>query len=195
MNITDVEIPEEIPGDIIRAIFDRQKELIEKYDVIEKNNGFLVLPYPVDLQDKHAQSKLKDFAWRITEEFAESTGAHSDEHRLEELIDALHFFVELNILSGYYPSISYDDVYLLDTDEPHPYLVIESIGMAMNCLKNKPWKQTHMLTDVKKYYLHLYNAWCEFFRLLKSEGLTEEDLYILYYKKATVNKFRQRSKY
>ncbi len=197
MNVTDVETPKEIPVDIIGAIFARQKELIEKYHVIEEKNGFNILNgYPLDINDKHAQARLKDFAWRITEEFTESTDAHEFEHRLEEIIDALHFFVELNILAGHYPDIKMSEVnYNIMGKDYQTYRVIERIGCAMNCLKNKPWKQSQMLTDNKKFYYHLEQAWIEFYRLFFSYNLSLEDVYVIYFKKSEVNKFRQRSKY
>lgn len=195
MNITDVKAPSEIPDDIIRAIFQKQLELIEKYHVIEKKNGFPVFEFPVNLHDKHAQAKLKDFAWRMTEEFTESTDAHSFEHKLEEVIDALHFFVELNILCGHYPEVKWERSEYLMGHDYHTYRVIERVGCAMNCLKNKPWKQSNMLTDTEKFHRHLEEAWHDFFLLFDSYNISIEDVYVLYFKKATVNTFRQRSNY
>jgi len=197
MNITDVETPEEIPVDIIQEIFARQRELIEKYHVIEENNGFNTFSgYPLNLNHKLHQARLKDFAWRMTEEFTEATDTNDPEHKLEEVIDALHFFVELNILAGHYPTTRWTDVYVDNLSQYYKiYPVIERVGCAMNCLKNKPWKQSHMLTDEKKFHMHLEESWVFFFLLLKSFHLTLEDVYIVYFKKSEVNKFRQRSKY
>lgn len=199
MNINDVEAPEEIPSDIRAAIFARQMELMEKYHEIERRNGLLLYEgFPVDLHNRFAQARLKDFAWRMTEEFTEATEAfdHGDDHYFEELIDGLHFLVELMILAGFYPSkpieLQYGEI---GTTPFIPYNVIECVGRAMNCLKNKPWKQTHMLTDTDRFHGFLEEAWVAFLGLMRSEGILPSEIYQLYFRKAQVNSFRQRSNY
>lgn len=114
MNINDfkdVKLPE---GDLLKLIFDRQKELAEKYHEIESRNEGREVPKigELDINSYAGQRRLKDFAWRVTEEIAEamltlklrpwkSTPQLTDiDHYVEELIDALHFFVELLMLSG-----------------------------------------------------------------------------------------------
>lgn len=121
MNVTDFDskLPE---GDLLRALFNRQRELMRKYHEIEKTNiGFI--PFGMNPEDPHAtgldiqtgpaQQRLKDFFWRITEELGEAantlknkpwktTHMITDEvHFREELIDALHFFIEMMILAGF----------------------------------------------------------------------------------------------
>lgn len=85
-------------------IFAKQKLLMEKYHVIEAENGILDAGVcPVSINSVSGQRRLKDFAWRITEELGEAitaleTGNLGDFR--EELVDALHFATELLILSG-----------------------------------------------------------------------------------------------
>lgn len=99
--------------DMLTEIFLRQKELMDKYHKIESENGLLQTDKcPVDIDDPFGQARLKDFAWRITEELAEAmhvlknrswkkTWTKTDREAYTiELIDAFHFFVELCILSG-----------------------------------------------------------------------------------------------
>lgn len=115
MNIKDVEVKlaDPFPQDRLGLIFRRQMELMEKYHPIEKRNGLLVCEdVPVDLHSHKGQHRLKDFAWRITEELGEAmnclknkpwkvTPMDTDiQHYKEEIADAFHFFVELCILSG-----------------------------------------------------------------------------------------------
>lgn len=115
MNIKDVieKIPDTFPNDRLGLIFTRQLELMEKYHPIEKANGLLVTEdVPIDLHSHKGQHRLKDFAWRITEELGEAmsclknkpwkaTPMDTDiDHYKEEIADAFHFFVELCILSG-----------------------------------------------------------------------------------------------
>jgi len=140
MNIHDVDGPENktIHGDMLKLIFQRQKELMEKYHPIEKSNGLLITEdCPVDLDDKKGQQRIKDFAWRVTEE----------------------------------------------------------LGEAMNCLKNKPWKQTHMETDKEHFNEEIADAFHFFIELCILIGWDAEDLFNYYFRKSEVNKFRQRSNY
>lgn len=187
MNVKDVNNVEEVPADIIKAIFTRQTELMHKYKEIEK------LPeWPLEIDDKKAQVILKDFMWRFTEEICEALEAealgHMD-HYYEELIDALHFITELLILSGIevYPI---PENHKIDSwDIP---LVL--VGLAGNCLKNKAWKQTPQLTDKEKYKAILQKAYHDYIGFLQ-KTLTREEIYNYYFKKSEVNKFRQRSQY
>ncbi len=140
MNIHDFKAPkvENTVEDKLDLIFQKQRELMVKYEEIEMKNGLLQTPMvPVDLHDNAGQARLKDFAWRITEE----------------------------------------------------------LGEAMQCLKNKPWKQTHMLTDVDHYKEELADAFHFFVELCILSGIEAEDLFDLYFRKNQVNKFRQRSQY
>src|SRR6266550_4839551 len=122
MNVTDFDskLPE---GDLLRALFNRQRELMRKYHFIEQANIEGAIPHGLnhedphasglDIQTKQAQQRLKDFFWRITEELGEAantlknkpwkiTHMVTDEvHFREELIDALHFFIEMMILAGF----------------------------------------------------------------------------------------------
>lgn len=75
------------------------------------------------------------------------------------------------------------------------YRMIEELSEATNCLKNKPWKTTHVLTDVTHFYEELSDAFHFFIRLCLIVGLDAEDLYRLYFKKSEVNRFRQESNY
>lgn len=113
MNIKDVENIEKTSGDMLEEIFAGQKKLMEKYHIIEKEIGLLQTEdVPVDLQSHLGQARLKDFAWRITEEIGEAMSCLKNKpwkktqmetdvtHYYEELADAFHFFVELCLLSG-----------------------------------------------------------------------------------------------
>ncbi len=143
MNITDVEFVKEVSNeaqdfDFLLKIFERQLELMDKYHKIEKKNGCLITPdVPVDLHSHTGQHRLKDFAWRVTEE----------------------------------------------------------LGEAMNCLKNKPWKETPMATDVQHYKEEIADALHFFVELCILSGIGPRELYELYMKKNVVNQFRQRSGY
>jgi len=65
----------------------------------------------------------------------------------------------------------------------------------MNCLKNKPWKQSQVQTDKPKFYSLLKEAFDTFLNFLAATGLEADDVYNFYFKKSEVNRFRIRSKY
>lgn len=233
-DISDDKIPQNVEK--FRAIYNRQRELMSKYDQIEVANGFNVIPWPVNLDDRFGQFRLKDFAWRVTEEITEATKAKVEHgadytHYHEELSDACHFLIELNILANLHPDLMleyleehigtlvvdehwYSTVYdMLDLiyylsidnlmvklanqrgDDFYAYRTIEFLGTAMNCLKQKPWKQTHMATDKSQFYKELSMANGFFFCLCNKAGLSSVDIFNMYFKKSEVNKFRQNSGY
>lgn len=208
MNINNFSSPDEYPVDLLGDIFTKQKELAEKYHLIEKENGFHVGDgLEVGLHDKFGQHRIKDFAWRVTEELMESLEAYREddkEHCLEELSDALHFMVELCLISG----VSHHSLMMVpDVQEPNEdewvwsptYCMLDTIyflGLACNCLKNKPWKQTQMLTDVIKFQNLIRIAFSSLINCFIAVGVSDdEDIYDLYFRKNKVNQFRQESKY
>lgn len=210
MNITHAK-KEKTNKESLRAIFDRQKELMEKYHYIEFKSGLMQTEdCPVNLDDKRGQARIKDFSWRITEEIGEALDAIENEsgesallHFHEELVDGLHFLTEMTILTGYdlpeYTTLkdlieegSYRDCYSLnDLVSDH----VCYLGMMCNCLKNKPWKQSMMRTNKENFYKHLKLVWSNYIAILTSQDLTEEEITDLYLRKSQVNQFRVRSNY
>lgn len=218
MNINHA-VEEKIQGDMLKAIFDRQKSLMSKYHDIEAKSGLLQTPdCPVNLDDKRGQARIKDFSWRVTEELGEALDARNqNDHYQEELIDGLHFLTELTILAGKDYDTLLDGVFSPYCPDRLRQMVgdakdlmlyygsdrldfwvtrfIENIGMMCNCLKNKPWKQSMMKTDREAFYTKLNDTWCSYITILVVSGMTAEDIANTYLKKSQVNQFRQRSNY
>lgn len=217
MNVNDFQC-NELEGDKLIGIFSKQRALMDKYEQIEEANGLLqTKDIPVNLDDCKGQHRLKDFFWRATEEVAEALEAFQDgdvTHFREELADALHFLVEACILANFKPvpksmrkeedglEVLFKDTFgavavslSATTIGDRALSFIMSLGLAANCLKNKPWKQSHMQTDRPKFYQRLNQAFEEFISLCKAAGFTAESLYDMYFRKNEVNKFRQRSGY
>lgn len=69
------------------------------------------------------------------------------------------------------------------------------LQIARNCLKNKPWKQTQMMTDEKTYRLRLMEGTIYMFGFFWFAGFTPTSLHHIYYKKNLINSFRIRSRY
>lgn len=218
MNINHA-VEEKVEGDLLKAIFDRQKSLMGKYHDIELKSGLLQTEdCPVNLDDKRGQARIKDFSWRVTEELGEALDAKANkDHYQEELIDGLHFLTELTVLAGKdYNTIlpintpAYDEDHLRDLVENAKEVIsrklndtldfwvsrfIEQLAMMCNCLKNKPWKQSMMKTDREAFYNRLAKAWVCYITILVISGMGAEDIAGTYLKKSQVNKFRIRSAY
>lgn len=203
--------------DRLDIIFERQKELMEKYDQIEHRNG----QHPTHgqlwhIDDRQCQARIKDFCWRVTEELGEMINATTDPHFLEEMSDALHFMTELCLMAG----ITTDEIlgrsfheidrlevfwrqYMTEYGAPlnknyspeDVLAIISKLALAANCLKLKPWKQTAMLTDQSAFKLHMVGAYLKLLKLARKTGISADGLYRLYYDKSEVNNFRIRSKY
>lgn len=171
------------------------------------------------------QAWIKDMFWRTTEEIAEAIESTNDftnygawrntwtqdadvRHFFEEMADALHFLTEVSVAVGIDPA-DLDDFWssvqakgyqcLAYVTQPRiKYLsaeVIFALGLAANCLKNKPWKLSQMSTDHIKFIDRLHKTWIRFLDFWCGCGFTREDVYRLYMKKNLVNQFRQRSSY
>lgn len=67
--------------------------------------------------------------------------------------------------------------------------------IARNTLKNKPWKQTQLLTDSNLYKSYVIQANQALFTFFNYAGLTPRSLFTIYYKKNLINQFRIKSKY
>lgn len=217
MNINHA-VEEKVEGDLLKAIFDRQKSLMGKYHDIELKSGLLQTEdCPVNLDDKRGQARIKDFSWRVTEELGEALDAKANkDHYQEELIDGLHFLTELTVLAGKdYDTIlpesihTYHEDHLMDLVEEAKGNIrgsgldldfwvtkfIEQLAMMCNCLKNKPWKQSMMKTDKEAFYHRLTNVWVYYITILVVSGMNAQDIANIYLKKSQVNQFRQRSNY
>lgn len=69
------------------------------------------------------------------------------------------------------------------------------LNVGRNFLKNKPWKQSQELTDVTRYDEQIVLGFIKYVGYLAAMGFTPRSLYVLYFKKHKVNKFRQTSGY
>lgn len=73
--------------------------------------------------------------------------------------------------------------------------ITHHLNLARNCLKNKPWKQSQMLTDSAKFRDYLIKSFILFLGTCYSMDLSSGNLYRNYFKKNRINLFRQKSHY
>lgn len=206
--------------DRLKAIFDRQKQLMIKYHPIEMSTGLLQTEdCPVDLNDRKGQARIKDFAWRFIEEVGEALDAieNTKNMKAEEFIDGLHFLVEMSILAGkdyntitdFDPSQSEGDYLemfyqdgtefvMANTGRSLDKLVrqlVKELGMMCNTLKNRPWKQTLVDTNQELFNERLEKVWIVYFAILHVSGMSAYDIAETYLQKSQVNQARQESGY
>lgn len=214
MNVQDVKDPGKVDGDMLRTIFWKQAQLAEKYHHIEEEQGVgygLLQGKPFNINETRSQELVKNFAWRVVEEITEATACSIErekEHYFEELADALHFLTELCILVKITPDDIIKELFNQDIHPdglvalcfvkiipPDAFPTIQELGLAMNCLKQKPWKVTHVLTDEKKFRRHIIYAYHELIAFWVRLGSNMNEIYSYYFKKNKVNQFRIESKY
>jgi len=227
VDVTEMKDADVMPENILEALFEKQQTLVDKYIDIEEM-GDLMDKTSTNLDTLEGQIWLKDFIYRAIEEVGESFEVIRDElikqssehgvvseniwrkindklkiHYSEEIIDALHFFIELCIIVGYKASdfddiskygINHNTLGYNDFEQRH-WRFVESMTLAGNCLRNKKWKKSHVLTDRNKFKRYIDEALNNLLTIVKSVGLNDSDIYNLYFKKHQVNQFRQRSKY
>lgn len=201
VNINDREAAP-YPGDnsVWRVIWKEQEELHYHYRNIEweKGIGYGVLradgldrDVVRSINSPYFQYYLKDLKWRFVEEMQEAKEAQLQgdmEHFKEELTDALHFMMELNVVLNIIHSELFSRSGVSGTSSIYFY------GLAANCLKNKPWKKTEQHTDFNKYLILVKHGNDKF----RQELLSVMELYEiweLYSKKHQVNQFRIESQY
>lgn len=69
------------------------------------------------------------------------------------------------------------------------------LNISRNFLKNKPWKQSQMMTNEVAYQEEIVKSFILFMGTICKMGIDCDNLYYIYFKKNKVNKFRIKSKY
>lgn len=69
------------------------------------------------------------------------------------------------------------------------------LNIARNFLKNKPWKQSQMMTNEAGFQEEIVKGFICMMGLFYTMGITDENLYFIYFRKNLTNKFRQKSNY
>lgn len=75
------------------------------------------------------------------------------------------------------------------------YRIVSELVEASETLKNKPWKQSQMITDKDHLKEELSDAFHFFIELCIKLDIGAEELYNLYFKKNEVNQWRVKTKY
>lgn len=88
-----------------------------------------------------------------------------------------------------------DDAACQERIKDFMWRITEELGEAANCLKNKPWKNTHMTTDKIHFLEEIVDSVHFMVELLIMIGFTPETITMMYLDKNDVNGFRIDSNY
>lgn len=97
----------------------------------------------------------------------------------------------LNLMPG---GNSFSDKFTIRM-ERNLWKITYNLQLARNTLKNKPWKQTELLTDQELYMLYISEAFYSLILFFLRVGINPWPLFIIYSLKNKVNSFRIRSNY
>lgn len=102
---------------------------------------------------------------------------------------------EADHVFSYIPGYNCISLDFHDNEAKLAWEVTYHLSVARNFLKNKPWKQTGVMTDEKALQEEIVIAFIEYLGYLNYCGFTAQSVYVLRFKKHKVNEFRQKSNY
>ena len=191
----------------LEIMFLMQYELRKRTIKIESINKLcLVKQIESGIQGHIPQQKLKNYAWNFTEELGEFLDSPSEAERNSEIIDALHFLIEICIASGIKanqiaPSLAILCDHSVEirtnrslterayTNEELICDIILKLSRAMNLLKCRAWKIKPSFTKFDEFLFHIQSVWIAFISLCV-EIKIEDQLLELYKEKNRINHAR-----
>lgn len=192
------------PVNILREIFNKQKELMEKY---------WTKPVWDDIDTLKGAQEIRKYSKYTCEELAEAYEAKSNkDHMQEELIDALHFLVEKLQIANltfdkilYYSGHQEDQIRRIVKDKAEDYQLLDMeyyfwkaaywTNIPDNRIRNKERKNEQIATNRELFYKECSIWFFAFLIALYNLGINEEKLRDLYSRKNQVNHFRINSNY
>lgn len=192
------------PDNILREIFNKQKELMDKY---------WTKPVWDEIDTLKGAQEIRKYSKYTCEELAEAYEAKANrDHMEEELIDALHFLVEkLQIANLTFDKIltyswqkeeniwrnvkSCAEDWWMEEIEFYFWKAAYWTNIPDNRLRNKEWKNEQIATNREQFYTECSKGFFAFLIALRNLGLNEDKLRDLYSRKNQVNHFRINSNY
>lgn len=83
----------------------------------------------------------------------------------------------------------------IDNGKVMMFEVIYQLNIARNLLKNRPWKQTQVMTKEQPYQEALVKAFFLYLGYLAGQGFEQDSLLTLFFKKQKLNLWRQKTGY
>lgn len=190
----------------IRQMLTKQLELALGFAQIERDNGLYYPPiemlgnsgiFATEVQTLQFQEWCRSTMWRIVEELSEARQESYQSHEYYvEVCDALHFLLELSVMTGVPPALIEDTwptKFIALNGVNHIHGIINSLGMAGHSLKTRPWKRNQKPTDWKTFQQWVAAAWYSMCGFWSFQDYTPEQLLALYMEKHQENVGRQQS--
>lgn len=191
MNIEDFE---PIKGLTFKDVFEKQKELIFAFEPAYK-----AIYEEFDIDYINDQEEFKMICWRITEELCEALEAidnNEETHIIEELLDGFNFLIELITLYGF--KVENLDFSFKRESNVNSYYdildIIKILGLTANCLKNRKWRQSQYLVDLKVFEARFKLVFNKYLNLLR-KYLSDDEIIEKWSLKYQVNLFRLNTNY
>lgn len=204
MNTLEIDYKGKIKNwdDLFRYAY---KQFIE----YEKLEGRDWNKYDFSIDCAEDQMLFKDMLQiRCIEELTEATQAFEmgeEEHFMEEVTDAMNFFLSSYCMLGVnfneftdLEELLKDNVKQFITYDECAYffyLIIQDIGNLCNLLKNRPWAQSNYLVSMVDFNERLHKLWGTFWNVMWWLGLTPQEVFELFERKYEVNKWRIKTGY
>lgn len=108
---------------------------------------------------------------------------------------AIEYSIDYDRVNAYTPGFHYMNVYTHDVEVFHLWQVTYQLNIARNLLKNRPWKQTQVMSKEVDYQEAIVKSFLMYLGFLTINGFDDRSLFILFYRKQQLNLWRQRTGY
>lgn len=190
----NIENYKPLKGLTYKDLFEKQKELIFLYEPKEREvfENF-------DIDTYQDQEEFKKYCWRVTEELTEALEAidkSEKEHIVEEMLDGFNFLVELISLYDFkFEKLDFSRTQVDKYIRENILDIIENLGLAANCLKNRGWRQSQYLVDLYVFEARLNKTFNIYLNVLRNLIGSDEKIIEQWSLKYQVNLFRIQTKY
>lgn len=201
--------------DRLAEMFQAKKEFLKTLAPIYRRNHFPDWSIPFELNGRHDQEYFRLLAWRVNEELIEAvevyyecidTESYEGKFR-EEMVDSLHFLIELclatgvsegELVSGFEGHATEDYDYLgraflhmgKCSEETIPQRVAfvgYKLGLAMHCLRQRPWRTDDRPTNRSLFVARMYGTWSTYIAACIRSHISAEALYEAFFAKSKIN--------
>lgn len=173
--------PEDIKKFIFKQMGEKNFQEMVKLEALSAEDDILAIAMTVgSFQERDINDIYSLVGIDLWEVFKENF----TEEASDEKIDPVLYIAARN-----YHHIFYNDIKKVMWD------VTYHLNIARNFLKNKPWKQSQMMTDEIKFQAEIVEGFISLAGLYNMLGLNSSDLFHIYFKKNQANAFRIRSNY
>ena len=108
---------------------------------------------------------------------------------------AKDFGIDYEKVNDYTPGFHYMNAYTHDVEVFYLWRVTYQLNIARNLLKNRPWKQTQVMSKEVDYQEAVVKSFLIYLGFLTINGFDNHSLFKLFYRKQQLNLWRQRTGY